>query len=174
MFSKGSRYKNLDEIIITDRKDQMSRSKEFRWIDDTTGEFQHTVNQNDRLDLLAHKYYDNSLKWWRICDANPEFFLPTDIINQYPFVSEIFVIEPAGTESSWSVLIKELERKIGVRKVKNDIFESTLDITYNQLEVTQEEIINTITDNDFNLTEEQIVKKERIGKKIIIPPKKLT
>jgi hypothetical protein len=174
MFSKGSRYKNLGEIILTDRKDRISRSKVLRWISDISGEFQHTINMTDRMDLLAHKYYENSKKWWRISDANPEFFIPTELINQYPFVREIFIVEPVGIETKWPTLIKDLQGKIGIREVKNDTFESTLDITYNQLETTQQEIINTITNNEFNVTEEGITRKERLGQKITIPPNKVT
>lgn len=34
----------------------------------------HIVKEGDRLDLLAHRYYRDSLKWYLIADAN-------DLIN---------------------------------------------------------------------------------------------
>jgi nucleoid-associated protein YgaU len=30
----------------------------------------HIAGQNDRLDLLAHKYYGDTMKWWVIARAN--------------------------------------------------------------------------------------------------------
>jgi hypothetical protein len=30
----------------------------------------HRVSEDDRLDLVAARYYGDSTAWWRICDAN--------------------------------------------------------------------------------------------------------
>jgi nucleoid-associated protein YgaU len=32
---------------------------------------QHRVGGDDRLDLLAHRYYSDPHQYWRIADANP-------------------------------------------------------------------------------------------------------
>ena len=82
MFFKGSRYKDMPEISATDAKGQTARSKTLRWIPETPGKFQHTVNQTDRLDLLAYKYYGDPKKWWLFCDANPEFAMPIELLNR--------------------------------------------------------------------------------------------
>lgn len=34
----------------------------------------YIVEEGDRLDLLAAHFYDDSEKWWMICEANPERF----------------------------------------------------------------------------------------------------
>ncbi|BBO89879.1 LysM peptidoglycan-binding domain-containing protein [Desulfosarcina ovata] len=34
----------------------------------------HTVVDDDRLDLLAHRYLDRADLWWIICDYNDIFF----------------------------------------------------------------------------------------------------
>lgn len=38
------------------------------------GVIEHQVQAGDRLDQLARNYYNNDRLWWRIVDANPEFF----------------------------------------------------------------------------------------------------
>jgi nucleoid-associated protein YgaU len=32
---------------------------------------QHTVTADERLDLIAYRYYGDPLQYWRIVDANP-------------------------------------------------------------------------------------------------------
>jgi hypothetical protein len=41
---------------------------------------QHTVNQGDRLDLLAAKYLGDPLMFWLICDANAAI-CPTELVE---------------------------------------------------------------------------------------------
>ena len=171
MFFKGSRYKNLPEIIATDSKGKIARSKTLRWIPDTRGMFQHTVNQTDRLDLLAHKYYGDARKWWLICDANPEFALPTDLLNRHPIVQEIFILEPPTGENKWPLLIREFRELRGVLEVQADIPQSILDVAYNQKELDRERITNVTTAQGFAV--KTISKKERIGQKITVPPNKI-
>lgn len=36
------------------------------------GVVEHTLTKTDRLDHLAHHYYNDDRQWWRILDANPE------------------------------------------------------------------------------------------------------
>ncbi|MGJ8677411.1 MAG: hypothetical protein ACSHX0_07830 [Akkermansiaceae bacterium] len=38
------------------------------------GVIEHEVKVGDRLDQLARYYYNNDRMWYRIMDANPEFF----------------------------------------------------------------------------------------------------
>ena len=44
-----------------------------------TGVFYATPRPGDRLDLLAHRYYRDSLRFWRICDASAEMD-PFDVL----------------------------------------------------------------------------------------------
>jgi|APLak6261664116_1056043.scaffolds.fasta_scaffold86264_2 hypothetical protein len=43
-----------------------------RDIGPATGVLEHTVQTDNRLDLLARHYYNNDRAWWRIVDANPD------------------------------------------------------------------------------------------------------
>ena len=171
MFFKGSRYKDLPEISTTDAEGQTAGSKTLRWIPDTLGTFSHTVNQTDRLDLLAYKYYGEPRKWWLICDANPDFALPTDLLDRNPIAQEIVNLEPPEGDNKWPILIRALKELSGMREVQADIFQSTLEVTYNQKELDREDITNVITSQGF--TVKTISKKERIGQKITIPPNQI-
>lgn len=171
MFFKGSRYKDLPEISVSDSDRQRIRSKTLRWIPETQGTFQHTVNQTDRLDLLAYKYYGDPKKWWLICDANPEFALPTDLLNRHPIVQEIFALEPLAGDNKWPLLISALKELRGVHEVHTDASQTTLDVTYNYRELNHEDITNVITTRDFIV--KSISRKKRIGQKITIPPNQI-
>lgn len=171
MFFKGSRYKDLPEISTADAEGQTVRSKTLRWIPDTPGTFSHTVKQTDRLDLLAYKYYGNPKKWWLICDANPDFALPTDLLDRNPVMQEIYTLELPDGENRWSILIRDLKELRGMREVQADIFEASLEVTYNRKELEREDIMDVITDQGF--TVKTISKKERIGQKITIPPNQI-
>lgn len=171
MFFKGSRYKDLPEISAADAEGETARSKTLRWVPDTPGTFLHTVNQTDRLDLLAYKYYGDPKKWWLICDANRDFAFPTDLLDGNPIVQEILALEPSGGDKNWALLVSELKELRGMREIQTDIFEATLDVTYNWKELDREGILNVITARGF--VAKSISKKERIGQKITIPPNKI-
>jgi len=169
MFFKGSRYKNLPDISTVDQSGQATGSKSLRWIPESSGTFLHTVNQTDRLDLLAYKYYGDSKKWWLICDANPAVALPTDLLDQSPNVREIFILEPPA--GKWAILISELKQLSGMHEVHPDFFEKTVDLIYNEQELSQEKIIEVIESAGFK--KKDIIKQERIGQRIIIPPNQI-
>lgn len=40
---------------------------------------EHTYTYGERLDLLAHRYYNRSDLWWFILDHNPEIVDPANI-----------------------------------------------------------------------------------------------
>ena len=171
MFFKGSRYKDQPEISTTNAEGKTARSETFRWIPDTPATFLHMVNQADRLDLLAYKYYGNAKKWWLICDANPGFALPTDMLNGHPIRQEIFNLEFLSGENKWPILIRALKELKGMREVQTDIFQASLYVAYNRIELNREDITNVITSQGFVV--KTISKKERIGQKIIIPPNQI-
>lgn len=171
MFFKGSRYKDLPEMRATDAEGQTARSKALRWMPNTPGTFLHTVNQTDRLDLLAYKYYEEPKKWWLICDANPDFANPFDLLDRDPIIQEIFTLESSSGENKWPILIKALKDLRGIIEVQTDVFQATLEVTYNQKEITREEITDVIVSGEFEI--KPTSKKERIGQKIIIPPNQI-
>jgi hypothetical protein len=72
MFFKGSRYEKVGDAQYTDAHGRVIRYKRMRFIPDTPARFNHLVTQGERPDLLAFRYYRDSLKFWRIADANED------------------------------------------------------------------------------------------------------
>ncbi len=70
MFFKGSRYQFVAESEWNDGRGRRVRYKKIRFIGDALADFAHEVVQGDRLDLLAHHYYRDPERFWRICDLN--------------------------------------------------------------------------------------------------------
>ena len=70
MFSRISRYQALPDTVTTDSQGRTVPSKAVRLLPQVLGTFRHTVEEVDRLDHLAFKYYQQPQKWWRIVDAN--------------------------------------------------------------------------------------------------------
>ena len=64
MFSKISRYRKLPDTVSSDARGRSLQSKTLRLLPEVSGEFRHTVEEVDRLDHLAYKYYRQSRKWW--------------------------------------------------------------------------------------------------------------
>jgi hypothetical protein len=93
MFLQGSRYRNLPLISLPDASGVPTNSVIVRPANPAQGSFQHTVNSEDRLDLLAYKYYADSSRWWMISDGNPQADFPTDLLDNYPIrIDEIAVL----------------------------------------------------------------------------------
>jgi len=61
-----------------------------------TGVLEHTLKSTDRLDLLALHYYNDSRKWWRILDANPEILCGADLSD--PNLVGTVILIPASEE----------------------------------------------------------------------------
>jgi hypothetical protein len=84
MFAKGSRYRNLTQSSPVNGRGGRLRGTDLRLIEPAPGQFLHTVRDRDRLDLLAYKYYADPTRWWQICDANPQFAFPNDLLDRGP------------------------------------------------------------------------------------------
>jgi hypothetical protein len=84
MTGKRSRYYRLEDAAFPDRDGIERQCKALRRTPDVAGQFLHTLEASDRLDHLAYKYYRQSLHWWRICDANPEFAEPLALLGKTP------------------------------------------------------------------------------------------
>lgn len=117
MFRRNSRYRKLADMSSLKPGGEWISCKELRVIPPTEGQFRHTVSDNDRLDLLAYKYYGDPTKWWHICDANPEFSYPTDLIDGKPIISETYTLRPADFRSRFEQLVKDLEDLTGVIEI---------------------------------------------------------
>lgn len=118
MFSKGSRYRNLDETVFLDAKGERSRGKALRrqtrelTNGSSENRFLHTVLSGDRLDLLAYKYYSDTKRWWLIGDGNPEWPFPLDLLDPSPIIQERFALAHIDFEKRYSDLLIAL-RNIG-------------------------------------------------------------
>jgi len=81
LFFKGSRYADVGEHEITDRHGRTVRYKKVRFISSTTEQTTHAVRQGERLDHIAHRYYRDAVRFWRICDANGAMW-PPDLTSE--------------------------------------------------------------------------------------------
>ena len=81
MFFRGSRYANVGEDQITDGKGRVISYKKIRFIPPAQAQMAHIVNQGERLDHIAHRYYRDPERFWRICDANLALW-PDDLVAE--------------------------------------------------------------------------------------------
>lgn len=170
MFFKNSRYRKLPDDVTVDSKGRRLASKSLRILPTVTGIFRHTVEDGDRLDHLTHRYYNQSRKWWRICDANQEFLLPQFLLDKTPFVTQRFPLSFRDTEGKppWATLIKAISNQVGVEDVWLTEDESYLIVTFNQINIQSSTVTETIKELDFTVAQPQTI--GRTGKQIIIPP----
>jgi hypothetical protein len=191
MFSKISRYRKLPDVVTVDAQGRRLESKSLRLLPEVTGVFLHTVEEADRLDHLAYKYYKQPRKWWRICDANPEFPSPQALLGKEPIVTTRFPLTFAGRgQPPWAELLQTLGQTVGVEDVKvvDDIrlvareqtidgqkitvnvehYEQAVMVTYNQMNVSTGDLADVIFAVGFAMTQPENI--GRVGKQIIIPP----
>ena len=175
MFSKLSRYRKLPDIVTIDVKGRTLESKSIRLLPDVSGVFLHTVEEVDRLDHLAYKYYKQPKKWWRICDANPEFMSPQALLGKEPLVTIRFPLtfSANGGQPPWvsqEVELVQKEETIDGEEVTVYVkrIEHSLIVTYNQTNLRTKDLSDLITDAGFEVAEPENI--GRIGKNIIIPP----
>lgn len=70
MFFKGSRYEKVETAEHTGSDGRTVLYKKVRFIPETQARLGHRVQQGERLDHIAHRYYQDSERFWRIADAN--------------------------------------------------------------------------------------------------------
>lgn len=193
MFSKNSRYRKLKDVVTTDPKGRNLQSKTLRPLPEVSGVFLHTVEEVDRLDHLAYKYYKQPRKWWRICDANPEFMSPQALLGKEPVVTARFPLtfEENGVQPPWAELLRRLSEVIGVedvRVVEEEVelvpeertigaqqvtvfvprYERAVIVRYNQMNVNAGDLADVMTAVGFGVDQPQNI--GRIGKQIVVPP----
>lgn len=115
MFSKRSRYYRLAETLHPDRKGINRSCKVLRRVPTLQGQFQHMLEASDRLDHLAYKYYRQSLHWWRICDANPQFYSPRELLDKTVVVPLRVVLAWSAPLPPWAGLFNLLRKLPGVQ-----------------------------------------------------------
>jgi hypothetical protein len=189
MFSRISRYRTLPDVVTTDAEGRTLVSKTLRPVPQAPGTFRHTVEEADRLDHLAYKYYQQPGKWWRINDANPEFRSPQALLGKEPIVTDRFPVTFDGAQPPWAALVQNLTQRIGVEEVKVveeihlapkaqtvggqsvtvqvEQFERALLVTYNQVNMGARDLAGIITASGFAVRPPERI--GRLGRQIIIP-----
>jgi nucleoid-associated protein YgaU len=79
MIFKGSRYANISTYQATDADGYTVTALKTRFIPPTPAGFFHVYTADERLDLIAYKFYRNPEKFWLIADANAEMD-PEDLL----------------------------------------------------------------------------------------------
>ena len=189
MFSPFSRYRKLPDVVTTDAKGRALASKALRLLPSVSGTFQHTVEDGDRLDHIAFKYYRQPTKWWRINDANPEFLSPQALLGKEPVVTDRFPVTFNGPQPPWAALTRILSECVGVERVtivetvqlapeprtvgdrtvtvQAEHFEWAVVVTYNQLNITTGTICSLMTASGFVVGPPE--RATRVGQQITIP-----
>lgn len=72
MIFKGSRYQNVGTYQVTAGSGKTVTALKIRFIPPAPAGFLHTFTADQRLDLVAYKFYRNPEKFWLIADANSE------------------------------------------------------------------------------------------------------
>jgi hypothetical protein len=193
MFSKISRYRKLPDEVTIDPHGRELTSKNLRLLPEVPSRFRHTVEEVDRLDHLSFKFYKQPRNWWRICDANPEFLLPQELLGKEPLITQRFPVNYEGPETTppWAVLLTQLSESVGVEDVrveeeieliseiqeingeKREViieqrFHRAVMIAYNQMNIGLAELSELIVNSGFEVSEPQNV--GRVGKQMVIPP----
>jgi len=190
MAAKSSRYRLVPDVTVPDAKGRTVRAKEARELPDVTGTYAHTVVAGDRLDRLAWTYYGDPLKFWRICDANPEFLSPLALIGQEPLITARIPVTLIGDEAPrWTEVTAKLRARIGVESVivvddvvltpvlqdigdervtvTVEVPDRALVVTYNRVNVAERELADLIETVGFKTGPPGDL--GAVGRQIIIP-----
>ncbi len=96
VIGKGSRYESARDFAPESGKEPVFDGIRPRKISSAAGVLEYTVKQGDRLDLLSLHYYNNTRRWWRILDANPQIIFGADLMLS-EYAGETILI-PRSTE----------------------------------------------------------------------------
>ncbi len=96
MIDKGSRYENAVGFVGENGKAPVFGGIRPRKIGPAVGVLEYTLKEGDRLDLLSLYFYNNTRRWWRILDANPQILFGADLMLNES-VGETILI-PRSTE----------------------------------------------------------------------------
>jgi hypothetical protein len=190
-FSKISRYRAADDVSVVDAGGRAQVSKALRLVPAVAGKFRHLLADGDRADQLAYKYYKQPRKWWRICDANPEFLSPQALLGKDATAVARFTVRFTGTGTPpWAAQRAALEARVGVEAalleeewsllpetqvvdgqevtVNVEHVAHTMRVTYNRLNLNAAAIAAVVANFGFEVDEPQTI--GRVGKPIIVPP----
>lgn len=75
MFLPSSRYANIPQCQTTLADGSTATAVKLRMLPEVTGDLT-TMNDNDRLDIIAGQEYGDATMFWHIADANSELSAP--------------------------------------------------------------------------------------------------
>lgn len=187
MFSKISRYRKLPDVVTVDVKGRRLESRSLRLSPKVEARLLHTLEEGERLDHLAHKYYQQTRNWWRICDASPQVLSPWELVDAEPRTTLRLEITWIGRDPPWPLLLAGLRRSPGVESALLGNAEARfptlvidgdtgveshvwyLALTFNRITTTVEDLVGRIKAEGFAAgTPEKI---GRVGKPLPIPPR---
>jgi len=117
MFFKNSRYYKLGNTAKLDANGVVVETKQMRILPMVSGQFQHIIEDTDRLDSVAYKYYKKPGQWWHLCDANTEFMSPRALLGKEPVRQTNFEVQWDGLQAPWHHLRNALMLEVGVESV---------------------------------------------------------
>ena len=91
MIGKGSRYEGAKDFTAENGKEPVFGGIRSRNITLAAGVLEYTVKEGDRLDLLSLHFYNNTRRWWRILDANPQINFGADLMLEH-YIGETILI----------------------------------------------------------------------------------
>jgi hypothetical protein len=190
VFDKLSRYRAVPDVAVPDATGRVVAAKDFRPLPDVTGTFRHTVLAGDRPDQLATTYYGDPLRYWQICDANPDFPSPLAMVDREPVLTTEFPVTFGGETPPWAALIAALDAVVGVVAVTvvedstlvpvrrtvggeqvtvlADQFARAVVVTYNGVNTSREAVKKVIEDQGFAVG--PLGDIGQVGQQITIPP----
>ncbi len=196
MFSKRSRYKKIaqsggSDVVEFDAEGRPLEVKTIRPLAEVKGSFLHTVEESDRLDHLGYKYYKQPVKWWRICDANPDHLSPLALLGKEPLQTVQFTINHnTEGEPPFHTLLKSLSEQTGVRdaalnrsaqpgqeeveyngepvNITTETITTRLTLVFNSTILSTDQLAACIVAAGFQVQDSQSI--GRVGKQIVIPP----
>jgi hypothetical protein len=72
MFFDGSRYQKVESYLFRRRDQSEVLLKKKRDIPQARALLIHAVQEGERTDILAQRYYRDALKFWKMADGNEE------------------------------------------------------------------------------------------------------
>ncbi|RSM99450.1 hypothetical protein DMB42_41800 [Nonomuraea sp. WAC 01424] len=172
MFSNMSRYRAVPDEVVADARGETAVAAGLRPLPEAPAVLTHVIKAGDRLDRLAFTYYGQSLHYWRICDANPDYLSPLALLGGEPLVTTCFPVSEPCTGPPWGRTLRLLADTVGVVDV-NVIDElgpprnMALLVRHNRLDVGAERIAEVICSAGFTVGIP--AERTRIGASILIP-----
>lgn len=114
MFSRVSRYRKLNDELAVDAHGRSALYRAIRPFEPVEGRVRHTLEQGERLDQLAYRYYRASRDWWRICDANAAYQSPQALVGADHSVSATLDLQREGEMPYWGTVITALRALPGM------------------------------------------------------------